>query len=149
MKKLEKDKSREIGCCTYKIANTERKDKISLTSDARDLRLLEGGAPHRARLVRADASRRHLASAERRLPPPKSFIVAGRRATALRPPPQVHLEEDQGRSLPRSHPVPQQPAEVLPQGWRHRPVDEVPEGGSTSGHLAAHHEYSGLLLKPE
>ena len=34
MKKLEKDKSREIGCCTYKIANTERKDKILLTSDA-------------------------------------------------------------------------------------------------------------------
>ena len=116
MKKLEKDKSREIGCCTYKIANTERKDKILLTSDARDLRLLERGASHRAVLVRADAGRRHLAAAERRLPPPEPLVVAGRRAAALRAAPQVHPEEDQGRSLPRSHPVPQQPAEVLPQG---------------------------------
>ena len=60
-----------------------------LFSDARDLRLLERGASHRAVLVRADAGRRHLAAAERRLPPPEPLVVAGRRAAALCAAPQV------------------------------------------------------------
>ena len=91
-------------------------ENFQLFSDVGSLRLFSRRTQNRTFLLRANARRGHLAAAERRLPPPKSFLIAGRRSATLRAPPQVHPEADQGRPVPFGDPVSQQPAEVLPQG---------------------------------